>query len=77
MNVSNAFCHGDLFEDVYMKLPQGYTHKGYRIQLGLILQKSGTLSLVCKLKKSLYDLKQAPRLWFSKLSTTLLGLRFK
>lgn len=77
MDVSNAFLHGDLFEDIYMTLPQGYTHKGCRIQLGSVPTKSGTSpTLVCKLRKSLYGLKQAPRPWFSKLSTTLLNLGF-
>jgi hypothetical protein len=32
---------------------------------------------VCHLQKSLYGLKQAPRAWFTKLSTTLLHLRFQ
>lgn len=32
--------------------------------------------LVCKLKKALYDLKQAPCAWFGKLSTSLLKLGF-
>ncbi|XP_021856709.2 uncharacterized mitochondrial protein AtMg00810-like [Spinacia oleracea] len=71
MDVTNAFLHGDLYEDVYMKLPQGYTGIGSRIKLNddddcVVPQK-----VVCKLKKSMYGLKQAPRQWFAKLLETL------
>lgn len=74
MDVSNAFLHGDLQEDVYMKLPPGYTYLGCRI-IQNVTQSSAPTSqpqLVCKLRKSLYGLKQAPRNWFAKLSSTLL-----
>lgn len=71
MDVTNAFLHGDLYETVYMKMPLGYTGIGSRISLnqGEILPSNS--NLVCKLKKSLYGLRQAPRNWFSKLSQTL------
>lgn len=76
MDVSNAFLHGELSENVYMKLPQGYRAIGSRLTTNMELTKSkGTM--VCKLKKSLYGLKQAPRLWFYKLSSTLLQLGYK
>ena len=32
--------------------------------------------LLCKLKKSLYGLKQSPRMWYQKFDTYILGLGF-
>jgi len=63
MNVNSAFLHGDLYEDIYMKPSQG-----------LHVYPSNT---VCKLKKSLYGLKQASRQWYAKLSDTLRDVRFQ
>ena len=53
MDVKTAFLHGDLDEDIYMEQPEGY-------------EVLGKEHLVCKLKKSLYGLKQSPRLWYQK-----------
>ncbi|GKE97756.1 retrovirus-related pol polyprotein from transposon RE2 [Tanacetum coccineum] len=63
MDVKNAFLHGDLEEEVFMKLPPGHP-------------QSGQHNLVCKLNKSIYGLKQSPRAWHAKLSTALECLGF-
>lgn len=77
VNVTNAFLHGGLEELVYMNLHQGYSGIGSKIQKDQS-SHAGTsqLRLVCRLKKSLYGLRQAPRQWFSKISVTLLCDQF-
>ncbi|KAL1200788.1 Retrovirus-related Pol polyprotein from transposon RE1 [Cardamine amara subsp. amara] len=57
MDVHNAFLHGDLEEEVYMRLPPGF--------------RCSDPTKVYRLRKSLYGLRQAPRCWFAKLSTAL------
>jgi len=52
------FLHGELHVDVYMEIPKGVN--------------SQKPNQVCKLKKSLYDLKQASRKWYEKLAIFLL-----
>ncbi|GJU29238.1 cysteine-rich receptor-like protein kinase 8 [Tanacetum coccineum] len=72
MDVSNAFIHGDLYEEVYMKVPLGYTGQGKSVSAEKFLDPN----MVCKVKKSLYGLKQTPRKWFAKLSSALLDFGF-
>jgi hypothetical protein len=48
MDVKTTFLHGELEEEIYMEQSEGCLVKGKG-------------DYVCKLKKSLYSLKQAPR----------------
>ena len=50
MDVKTAFLNGHLSEDVYMVQPEGFVNPKYP-------------NKVCKLKKSIYGLKQASRTW--------------
>ncbi|GKA84810.1 ribonuclease H-like domain-containing protein [Tanacetum coccineum] len=63
LDINNAFLYGDLVEDIYMSLPDGYFSKDD--------------TRVCKLVKSLYGLKQAPRKWNEKLTSVLLENKFE
>nr|GEV78087.1 ribonuclease H-like domain-containing protein [Tanacetum cinerariifolium] len=63
LDVNNAFLYSDLKEDVYMSLLKAYG--------------SNNKNKLCKLNKSLYDLKQAPRQWNAKLTTALIEDGFK
>lgn len=74
MDVTTAFLHGDLHDTVFMKLPQGYTGMGSRITLNQSEIQPSTL--VCRLIKSLYGLKQIPGLWFTKLSKKPIALGY-
>ena len=48
LNVKMAFLHGDLDEEIFMEQPESY-----------VQHRKG--KLLCKLRKSLYGLKQSPR----------------
>jgi hypothetical protein len=51
MDVKTAFLNGVIEEEVYIEKPQGFEVEDRK-------------SHVCKLKKALYRLKQAPRAWY-------------
>ena len=58
----NTVClHGDLIEEIYMALPPMY----------FSLVPSTPTSVVCRLRKSLYGLKQSPRAWFARFTTAM------
>jgi hypothetical protein len=61
--VQNAFLHGVLEENVYMKQPLGF-------------EDPSKPNYHCKLDKALYGLKQAPCAWYSRLSLKLQALGF-
>jgi hypothetical protein len=62
VDIKTAFLNGDLEEDVYMRQPPGFDN--------------GDSFRVCKLKKALYGLRQAPRQWWLRLGKALAELGF-
>jgi hypothetical protein len=63
LGVQNAFLHGVLEEDVYMRQPPG-------------CEDPCVPHYLCKLHKALYGLKQALHAWYSRLSSRLKELGF-
>ena len=61
LDIKNAFLNGDLEEEVYMEVPEGVKAPN---------------NTVCRLKKSLYGLKQSPRAWFDRFSRVLKKMTF-
>lgn len=64
MDVVTAFLNGHLDEEIYMEQPEGYIRPGEE-------------SLVCKLKKSIYGLKQSPRCWSKTFTEFMKNIGFK
>ena len=64
MDVKNEFMQGELEDEVYM-----HPHPG--------LEDLVKPWNVLRLKKAIYGLKQSPRAWYNKLSTTLNGIGFR
>ena len=63
LHIKNAFLNGELEEEVYMNIPPR-------------LETPRTAGKVCKLRKSLYSLKQSPRAWFERLTRVVKGNGF-
>ncbi|GJU57415.1 zinc finger, CCHC-type containing protein [Tanacetum coccineum] len=60
MDVKTSFLNSELEEDVYMNQPQGFIMHGNENKM-------------CKLIKSLYRLKQAPKQWHQKFNEVVLS----
>ena len=63
LDVKTAFLHGNLEEEIYMLQPEGFAEIGKE-------------NLVCRLNKSLYDLKQAPRCWYKRFDFFIISLEY-
>ncbi|CAI5721251.1 unnamed protein product [Peronospora destructor] len=63
MDVKTAFLNGTLDEDIYMAQPDGYVN-------------ADRPDYVCKLKRSLYGLKQSPRMWNQTIDNFMIKMGF-
>ena len=63
MDVNSTFLNGYINEEVYVEQPPGF-------------EDNKKPNYVYKLKKALYDLKQAPRAWYERLRDFLLSKGF-
>ena len=64
LDIKTAFLNGELDEEIFMEQPPGY-------------ESGDPGELVCKLQKSLYGLKQSPRVWNLTISKFLIQIGFK
>ena len=64
MDVKTVFMNGNLEKKVYMDQPEGFSVEGKE-------------NMVCKLKKSIYELKQASQQWYLKFNDIITSFRFK
>ena len=64
MDVKSTFLNGIFEEEVYIEQPEGFVDENNKDK-------------VCKLHKSLYRLKQAPRVWYERLHKYLMQIGFE
>ena len=64
MDVKTAFLNGNLEESIYMAQPEGFIEQNHEKK-------------VCKLKRSIYGLKQASQSWNIRFDTTIKSYDFK
>jgi hypothetical protein len=63
LDVKNAFLHGYLDEEIYMEQPEGFIQNHIK-------------KFVCRLKKSLYGLRQSPRQWCTKFDSFMVSQNY-
>jgi hypothetical protein len=63
LDVKNDFLHGDLDEDIYMEQPEEFIQNHNK-------------KFVCRLKKSLYGLRQSPRQWYKKFDSFMMSQNY-
>ena len=61
MDVITAFLNGDINEDIFMEIPDGFPG-------------ASNPTLVCKINRALYGLKQAPKAWYDRINSWLHNL---
>jgi Reverse transcriptase (RNA-dependent DNA polymerase) len=64
MDIKTAFLNGDIDECIYMSQPPNY-------------ESDDSKQMVCKLKKSIYGLKQASRQWYFKFHQVIISFGFE
>ncbi|KAL9273839.1 Retrovirus-related Pol polyprotein from transposon TNT 1-94-like protein, partial [Drosera capensis] len=64
MDVKTAFLNGDIEETIYMQQPENFV-------------SGDPKKMVCKLKKSIYGLKQASRQWYHKFNNVISSFGFE
>jgi hypothetical protein len=63
LDVKTAFLHGNLEEEIFMVQLEGF-------------KQPGTKNLVCRLKKSLYGLKESPKQWYKKFDSYMIQIGY-
>ena len=63
LDVKTTFIHGNLDEEIFMEQAEGF-------------KKPGIENLVCRLKKSLYGLKQSPRQWYKRFDSFMIQIGY-
>ena len=66
MDVKSAYLHSPIEEEIYLEQPEGFAKRGENEQ-----------TLVCKLNKSIYGLKQAAKNWYDSLANLLIKNGFQ
>ena len=61
LNVKTTFLYGKIIDKIYMAQPLGFIVPGHE-------------TLVCKMNRALYGLRQSPRMWYKRIDTYLRSL---